>query len=173
MPIRALGGHDDRSRFCSGEPDLDRFFQKYAGQNQFRHYIGTTYVFVEDDGLVTGYVTVAAGSIEIDDLPALAQHALPRYPLPVLRIARLAVDRAHQGRGIGSVLLKFVLDLSVRMARDFGCVGVVVDAKPAAVKFYASLGFEALNAVEGHSGARPPPVIMFLPITDITAAAKR
>jgi len=40
MQIRALSESDDRSRFRSGDPDLDRFLQRFAGQNQFRHYVG-------------------------------------------------------------------------------------------------------------------------------------
>ena len=68
MEIRALRESDDRSAFQSGDPDLDRFLRKYAGQNQFRHHIGATYVAVERDR-VAGYVTVAPGHIEIEDLP--------------------------------------------------------------------------------------------------------
>ena len=49
MEIRALRESDDRSAFQSGDPDLDRFLRKYAGQNQFRHHIGATYVAVERD----------------------------------------------------------------------------------------------------------------------------
>ena len=45
------GQTDDRTRFRSGDADLDRFFQAYAGQNQFRHHIGTTYVAVEGRGV--------------------------------------------------------------------------------------------------------------------------
>jgi hypothetical protein len=42
MQIRALRETDDRSRFRSGDPDLDRFLQRFAGQNQFKHYLGVT-----------------------------------------------------------------------------------------------------------------------------------
>ena len=43
IEVRLLRQEDDRSRFRSGQPDLDRFFARYAGQNQFRHHIGSTY----------------------------------------------------------------------------------------------------------------------------------
>src|SRR3989304_9179438 len=89
MQIRALRETDDRSRFRSGEPDLDRFFHKFAGQNQFRHYVGVTYVAVEDRRIL-GFATLAPGHVEIEGLPAPARKKLPRYPLPVLRLARLA-----------------------------------------------------------------------------------
>ena len=48
MEIRRLRAGDDRSRFRSGDPDLDRFFRSYAGQNQFRHHVGVTYVAAEN-----------------------------------------------------------------------------------------------------------------------------
>ena len=172
MEIRALRESDDQSAFHSGEPDLDRFLRKYAGKNQFRHHIGATYVAVEGDK-VAGYVTVAPGHIEIEDLPAAQRKKLPRYPLPVLRLARLAVDEPVRGKGLGKRLLGFVLRLALRMAEEFGCIGVVVDAKPGAVTFYEQFGFLALEVIEGHAPAKPPATAMFLPVKEIAAASER
>jgi GNAT superfamily N-acetyltransferase len=170
MEIRALRASDDRSTFRSGDPDLDAFLQKYAGQNQFRHHIGTTYVAVEGDR-IAGYATVAPGHIEIEDLRAAHRKKLPRYPLPVLRLARLAVDESFRKRGLGRQLLRFVLGLALRMAEDFGCAGIVVDAKPGAVSFYEQYGFAPLEVVEGASLARPQATPMFLPLSEIKAAS--
>lgn len=169
MEIRRLRPGDDRSRFRSGHPDLDRFFQAYAGQNQFRHHVGVTYVAVEE-GDVLGYLTVAPGGIEIDDLPASARKGLPRYPLPVLRLARLAVDSRARGHGLGEQLLRFALGLAVTMAEDLGCVGVAVDAKAGAEPFYSRHGFRPIELVEGLSEDRPRPTPMFLPTSEILAA---
>ena len=170
MEIRALAEGDDRSRFQSGDPDLDRFFHKFAGQNQFRHYVGTTYVAV-DDRQILGFATVAPGHVEIDGVPATMRKKLPRYPLPVLRLARLAVDVSARGQGLGRQLLRFVLGLADRMANDYGCVGVVVDAKPDAVEFYARYGFVPLEVAEGLADARPQPTAMFLSMRAIKGAA--
>lgn len=172
MQIRALREADDRSRFRSGDPDLDRFLQRFAGQNQFLHYVGVTYVAVEND-VVLGFATVAPGHVEIEGLPVAERNRLPRYPLPVLRLARLAVDRPVQGQGLGGRLLRFVLQLARRMAGDYGCVGVVVDAKPGAVEFYARYGFAPVEAVLGASEARPQPGAMFLAMRAIEAASER
>jgi len=172
MEIRALRESDERSAFRSGDPDLDRFLTKYAGQNQFRHHIGATYVAVEGDS-VAGYVTVAPGHVEIEHLPSAQQKKLPRYPLPVLRLARLAVDQSVRGQGLGGQLLLFVLRLALRMAEEFGCIGVVVDAKPGAVTFYRQFGFLALEALEGQSPARPLATPMFLSVSEIAAASGR
>ena len=172
MEIRRLRPSDDRSRFRSGDPDLDLFFQAYAGQNQFRHHVGVTYVAVEAED-VLGYLTVAPGTIEIDDLPATARRGLPHYPLPVLRLARLAVDSKVRGRGLGEQLLRFALGLVLTMAEDYGCLGVVVDAKPGAGPFYARYGFRPVHLLEGLSEARPRPAPMFLPTSEILAATPR
>lgn len=161
MDIRRLRPDDDRSGFRSGDVDLDRFFTRYAGQNQFRHHIGTTYVTVQGD-VITGYGTVVASELTVASLPAARRRKLPAYPLPVLRLARLAVDGRWKGRGIGSALLRAVFALAHRMARDVGCVGVVVDAKRGAVPFYDRLGFVELGVEAGHLGDRPEPTPMFI-----------
>jgi GNAT superfamily N-acetyltransferase len=170
VAVRKLQPRDDRSAFDSGDPDLDRFFKRFAGQNQFKHYIGTTYV-AEDDGQIVGFATVSAAQLEIRDLPPAKQGRLPRYPLPVLRLARLAVDRKAQGRGVGLTLLKAVFVLAKAMAADFGCIGIVVDAKPQAVRFYERYGFTSLEIVQGQLEDRPEPVAMFLEIGAIPDSA--
>jgi GNAT superfamily N-acetyltransferase len=170
MEIRALREGDDRSAFRSGEADLDRFFRKYAGQNQFRHFIGVTYVAVES-GRILGFATVSPGHLEVDRLPEAERRRFPRYPLPVLRLARLAVDESARGRGLGAVLLRYVLRLALRTAGTLGCAGVAVDALPDAVGFYRRCGFVEIDAVEGRSDARPPPVLLFLPLAAIRAAS--
>ena len=169
IEIRALHERDDRSLFRSDDADLDRFFRHFAGQNQFRHHVGVTYVAI-DDRRILGFATVAAAHVEIDGLPIVARKKLPRYPLPVLRLARLGVDQSAQGQGLGVQLLRFVLTLALRMADDFGCVGVIVDAKPDAVGFYTKYGFIPVDTVEGQSDARPAPTPMFLSIRTIRDA---
>ena len=169
MEIRPLREADDRTTFHSGEPDLDRFLIKYAGQNQFRHHIGTTYVAAEDNRIL-GYATVAAGHVEADDLPLGLLRNLPRYPLPVLRLARLAVHSTARDRGLGKELLRHVFLLAQTMSEEYGCVGVVVDAKPDAVDFYTRFGFSPLEVVEGQKESRPKPMPMFLPLDLIERA---
>ena len=169
MEIRALRESDDRSGFRSGDADLDRFFHRYAGQNQFRHHLSVTYVAAEG-GRLAGYFAVSVGHLELDQLPLVYRRKLPRYPLPILRLARLAVDESFRGSGIGTRLLKAVLQMALRLAEDFGCTGVVVDAKPAAMPFYEKFGFTPLDAVEGIPADRPQPVPMFLAINKIRAA---
>jgi GNAT superfamily N-acetyltransferase len=169
--IRRLEPRDDRSEFHSGNIDLDRFFQRYAGQNQFRHHIGTTYVAVQGEH-ITGFVTVSSGEMVAERLSKALREQLPSYPLPILRIARLATDERFQGQGIGRLLLRAMFELALEMRDRVGCIGVVVDAKADAVAFYSSLGFNTIELVSGALGDRPEPVAMFLPIRQIEAAAR-
>ena len=170
--IRRLEPGDERSDFRSGNIDLDRFFQRYAGQNQFRHHIGTTYVAVYRDSIV-GFVTVASGEIIAEKLVKSLRRRLPDYPLPILRLARLGVDERFQGHGIGRLLLRAMLELALDMRDRVGCIGVVVDAKSDALAFYSSLGFTPIETTSGALGDRPEPTAMFLPIGVIEAAANR
>jgi len=169
--VRRLESRDDRSGFRSGNIDLDRFFQRYAGQNQFRHHIGTTYVAVQGDH-IAGFVTVSSGEMIAEKLTKNLRRRLPAYPLPVLRLARLAVDKRFQGHGVGRLLLRAMLELALEMRDRVGCLGVLVDAKPDAVAFYSALGFKPIELVSGALGDRPEPVAMFLPIGKIAAAVK-
>ena len=170
--VRRLESRDDRSGFRSGNIDLDRFFQRYAGQNQFRHHIGTTYVAVKGDQIV-GFTTVSSGELAAEAVTKTIRRRLPAYPAPILRLARLAVDERFQGHGIGRFLLRSMLELALEMRDRVGCVGVVVDAKADAIEFYNALGFTPVPLVSGALGDRPEPVAMFLPIRQIAAAAGR
>ncbi len=163
LEVRKLRPEDERSSFRSGNIDLDRFFQRYAGQNQFRHHVGTTYVAVES-GAIVGFATIAPSAIEVEHLPAARRKRLPGYPVPVLRLARLAVGERAQGRGVGLALLKAVFVLARGLAADYGCAGIVVDAKPDAVAFYARYGFFELGTMAGALGDRPAPKPMFLEV---------
>jgi GNAT superfamily N-acetyltransferase len=169
VEIRPLARDDDRSGFTCGEPALDRFFQHYAGPNQFKLKLAVTYVAMLEKRIL-GFATVAVGSLERHELPSARQRRrMPAYPLPILRLARLGVDRAAQGSGIGHQLLRHVFELALSQRDALGCIGVVTDAKPEAVAFYEKLGFVPLEGVrEGSMHGKPTP--MFLDIQSIAAA---
>jgi len=120
-----------------------------------------------DGNVIVGYMTVAPAEINIEDLPQRAKRRLPRYPLPVLRLARLAVDERARGRGVERALLRATLRFATRMQVELGCVAVVVDAKPDAVNLYERLGFERFEPVEGALQSRPAPVSLVLPVSAI------
>ena len=163
VEIRPLREGDDRNDFSCGQADLDRFFQHYAGQNQFKLHLSVTYVAVLNERIV-GFATVAAGSLERTSVPGpRLRKRLPAYPLPVLRLARLGVDRRAQGHGMGKFLLRHVLSLAVDQRDSVGCVGVVTDAKPDAIPFYETLGFVRLAGIgEGVLHGDSTPMFLFM-----------
>lgn len=163
--IRALTKHDEKVHFDCGDDELNSFFQKYASQNQYKHYIGTTYILVIQN-IIAGFITLSASSIKIDEYEKLNQK-LPKYPLPILRISRLGVDKNFQGKGVGKELLKFALNLSLEQKEKFGCIGVLVDAKIDSVDFYKQYGFEEIDNTKGNLDVRPYPQVMFLSIKTI------
>ncbi len=169
IEIRPLRPTDDRSAFSCGEPALDRFFEHYAGQNQFKLKLAVTYVALAGERIM-GFATVAVGSLERREVPdARLRRRLPSYPLPVLRLARLGVDQGAQGAGIGRMLLRHVFLLALAQRDTAGCLGVVTDAKPDAVAFYEKLGFVPLEGLrEGRLHGDPTP--MFLDIHALAAA---
>jgi len=127
--IRRLLAGDDTSRFRCGDSEYDLFLQRYAGQSKDRLFVDTTYVAC-DGPRVVGYVSVAVGQLERDEIPGETRRGLPRYPPPVLRLARLAVDEASQGGGLGWRLAAYTFAVALQARAAAGCVGVVVDALP-------------------------------------------
>lgn len=164
VEIRTLAPSDDRAAFRSGDEALDLYFHRYAGQNQFRHHIGVTYVAVEGAEIL-GFVTVSAGQLEADAVSS--GRRLPPYPVPVLRIARLASAMAARGRGVGKALLRFSIELAEKMRDELGCVGLVVDAKPAAIAFYRPYGFVEIGLTEGGAALVPRPTAMFVALSSV------
>ncbi len=161
--IRPLTSDDNRSTFTCGEPSLDRFFQHYAGQSQFKLSLSVTYVATASSE-VLGFATVSAGTIERHEHPdAKVQKRLPAYSIPILRLARLGVSTRFQGLGIGRALLRHVFLIALEQQTKIGCLGVVTDAKTEAISFYESLGFIPLSGIrEGRIHGESLP--MFLDI---------
>lgn len=172
IEIRPLRPEDDRSDFRCGEPDLDRFFEHYAGQSQFKLRLSVSYVAVLGPRVV-GFATVTGATLDRANLPsAKLRKRLPAYPVPVVRLARLGVDQRAQGHGVGQALTRHVLEVALAQRDSIGCLGVVVDAKPASIAFYTRLGFIDLDVPrEGQLVGDPRP--LFLSVDVIAKALAR
>ncbi len=167
--IRVLKKSDDRDSFSCGELELDYYFKRFAGQNQFKHFIGVTYIATDDENIF-GFVTISAGSLMHNELPREIQKKSPRYSIPILHISRMGVDTKHQKQGLGRELISTSFKLALEQKERFGCAGVVVDAKSDAVEFYKKLGFIALEVKRGLLKNRPAPIPMFIAIGTIQKA---
>ncbi len=162
LSIELLGDQHRRAGFSCGEPAPDTFLTNLAGQQQRRNF-GRTYVTLAEDGLtVVGFVTVSAGQVATTAMPAGLK--LPRYPVPIMRVGRLAVDSQYRGRGIGKGLLRFALGLAREWSAHVGIYGVAVEAKhESAREFYLRLGFLA---------GRDNPLHMILPLATLAHASQ-
>ena len=143
--IEALARHHDRSRFRCGSDPLDHYLRHQASQDARRN---VSRVFVAmPDALqeVAAFYTLSAGSVERETLPQSAMKRLPRYPVLVALLGRLAVDRRWHGQGLGSALLIDALRRVRRASETLAVYAVVVDAKDErAQPFYEHFGFIVL-----------------------------
>jgi predicted N-acetyltransferase YhbS len=137
----ALKSSHDLSTFDCGVPALSDFLKKFALQNQ-QHQTARTYVAARANRVV-GYYTLAAGSVEREETTARVAKGLAGHPVPVILLARLAVDVSEKGKGLGASLLVDALQRVVQAAEIVGCRAVLVHAKDEAAKgFYQRFGFE-------------------------------
>lgn len=147
--IEALARSHDRSRFDCGSEALDRYIRQQASQD-VRRKVARVFVAVpEGSAAVAGFYTLSAGSLERSALPPKEAGRLPRYPVPVALIGRLAVDRRWSGQGLGSALLADAFCRVIRAGEALAVYAVVVDAKDEQVQaFYERFGFIPLPDVE-------------------------
>lgn len=145
--IEPLSPTHDRAAFDCGEPSLNDFLKRFARQNDDKG-LGRTYVAVLPDGSkIYGYYTVASGAVRFDTMP----EKLPRYPIPVIHLGRLAVDVSTKGQGLGRILLIDALKRAASIAKQLGIYAVEVYAlNDAARAFYLKYGFTPLLDDELH-----------------------
>ncbi|MDD2608355.1 MAG: GNAT family N-acetyltransferase [Giesbergeria sp.] len=132
-----------RSSFASGVTALDSYLQQRASQHQ-RDGIATTHVLIDSDNpaRILGYCTLSAAQLTLSALQEADRKGLPAYPVPAMRVGRLAVAAAEQGKGYGQLLLGHAVNLALSLRQTLGVRVLVVDAKdtPAAL-FYQRYGF--------------------------------
>ena len=138
MPLTA--GHD-RTAFDCGEESLNNFLKRFARQN-YEKGLGRTYVAVKgDDPRIYGYYTISSGALSFETM----SENLPRYPIPVVHLGRLAVDESAKGQRLGKALLADALKRSLSLADQLGIYAVEVYALTEnAREFYLKFGFSEL-----------------------------
>ncbi len=134
----------DRGGFDSGEQVLDEWLHRYAGQNR-RRDMAATWVIADQKNTVIAYASIAMTAIARAAAPAsLSRHAPD--PVPALLLGRLAVDRRHAGKGIGTALVAHVLASAVELNASAACRAVVVSALSSRARnWWEGLGFHAFN----------------------------
>ncbi len=129
--------------FDCGIPELNDYLKKYAGQNH-RKGLGSTYVLIpaEGESFAAGYYTLSMAQVELGSLAESQRKNLPKYPVPAVRLGRLAVDRKWQGTGLGEILLVDAIHRAVAAVQSVAAKFMIVDAKnKKAEEFYLRYGF--------------------------------
>ena len=143
--IEPLERHHDRSAFACGSDALDNYIRRQASQDIRRRVARVFVALPEGVKTVAGFYTLSAGSIERSSLPPDTAKHLPRYPVPVARIGRLAVDRRWAGQRLGSALLADALQRVILASSSLAVHAIIVDAKDEqAQRFYERFGFTLL-----------------------------
>src|SRR5437899_53194 len=129
-----LEGRHDLGVFDRGVPALNNYRRKFALPNQ-ESQSARTYVATRGQRVV-GYYTLAAASARREETPARVAKGLAAHPIPVILLARLAVDAGEKGAGLGAGLLKDALLRAVAAADIVGCRAVMVHAKDEVTKAF-------------------------------------
>ena len=161
-PIRKLELGDPVDAFNCGQLDLNRYLQRYAWNNQKANSAQTYVVCAE--GTLAGYYSLSVAGVDYAEAPQRVIKGLAKYPVPVMLLARLAVDTNFQGKGLGTALLKNALLRTLQAADIAGIRAVIVHAKDdAAMQWYERFGFEPGPAA---------PMQLFLLLKDIQHAVR-
>lgn len=143
VAIEPLRPQHDRAAFSCGRPELDRYLQQQAGQDRRRDLTRVFVALGDGPGVIAGYYSLSALSIDFGDLPPEHARRLPRYPdIPAALLGRLAVDRRYQSRGLGGILLVDALKRVVSVGAELAVHAIVVEPLDAeAAAFYRKFGF--------------------------------
>lgn len=163
-PVQKLAPSHDVSEFDCGNPALNQFLQRFALVNQ-KANSSQTYISCEvTTARVAGFYSLAVGSVEQAAATGRLGKGLAGYPVPVMILARLAVDRRFQGVGLGRALLKDALLRTAQAADIAGIRAILVHAKDDAARdWYLQWGFEP---------SPTDPYHLFLLIKDLLALLK-
>jgi ribosomal protein S18 acetylase RimI-like enzyme len=140
LELVLLNEEHDVGDFDCGNETLNRWLAGHALASQ-RADLARTYLAL-DGATVAGYVSLTTGSIRREDAPRRYARWMPRHPIPTVLIARLAVDRRHQGQRLASRLLAEALRRAVAASDAVAARLVVADAiDDNAAGFYRRWGF--------------------------------
>lgn len=141
-PVLLSEDHDCNGFDC-GHALLNDWLRRYAFQNQRANAARTFVVCRKQDRRIIGYYSLAVGAVDHAVAPARIRKGLAHHPIPVMVLARLAVDINHQGKKIGRGLLKDAVMRTLHAAEIAGIRAIFVHAKDDRARgFYVRFGFE-------------------------------
>jgi ribosomal protein S18 acetylase RimI-like enzyme len=138
----------NRTGFDCGVEPLNRYLKTQAGQHRVKG-IATTFVLVDSErpSCILGYYSLSAASLAFERLTETDRKGLPAYPVPAVRIGRLATSVSARGQGLGALLLQNALKRILQARNTLGVHAVIVEAKDlAAERFYRKYGFRLCDS---------------------------
>jgi GNAT superfamily N-acetyltransferase len=138
----------DRAGFDCGVEALNRYLKNLAAQHRIKG-IATTFVLVDSDQptRILGYYSLSAATLLFDQLADADRKGLPTYPIPAVRIGRLAASASARRQGFGEMLLQNAIRRVLLSRSTLGVYAVVVEAKDASAEaFYRKYGFRLCDA---------------------------
>src|SRR5947207_2169923 len=141
-PPALIAAENDLETFDCGRHSLNQYLKRFALTNTAAGIARTYVTTVTQEASVIAYYSLAAGSVERADVPERIGKGVPNYPLPVVLLARLAVDVRFQSQGVGKGLLRDALQRASSAAGIIGVRAILVHAKDQdAASFYKRFGF--------------------------------
>ena len=135
--------------FDCGREELNRYLLRYAWQNQ-QAGASQTYIGLAGD-VIVGYHTLAVGQVTHEEAPERLTKGMARHPVPIMLLARMAVDLRWQGQGVGKALLRDAMQRTVNAADIAGIRAFAVHAKDEeARRFYQHFDFIASSTDPMH-----------------------
>lgn len=145
MRIERLDETHHRETVRCGVPQLDIWFRDHALAAQ-RQDTARTFVLIDDTGQVVGYYSLTMGNVAAAEAPRRLVRGLPRHPVPILLLARLAISQTHQSQGLGVALLFEALHRAALAAEHAAARLIAVDPiDEAARRFYLRWGFQPVE----------------------------
>lgn len=137
----------DRSEiinFTSTNADLNDFLKNDALKYQ-EEMVSRTHLCCDGKN-IAGYVTLVTDTLEVHAVEENDKmDSYPYHKFPCIRIARLAVDKRFERRGIGRFLLSVAIGKAVSVSNEIGCRYITVDSKPESLGFYEKHNFKIVN----------------------------
>ncbi len=136
-------------KFSSGKPALDDWLRDHALQAQASR-TANTFVLENSDNEIVGYYSLSMGSISHDEATERIRKGTGRHPIPVLLLARLAIDQHFQSQGYGRALLRDAVIRGVNISAEVAFRAIITHPiDESASAFYRKYGFEKSPILTG------------------------
>lgn len=141
-PPRKLESSDDLNSFDCGSNSLNHWLKKWALQNNTSGGTQTS-VVTNSRGEVVAFFSLVMGEVQLAKANSKLKKNSSHYPIPILKITRMAVEKNYQKSGLGQAMVKFIMQKSIEISQTIGCKAIIVDPiDDSARSFYLRMQFK-------------------------------